>query len=211
MNMQVPGDWLKATFPHVSRETWGLLGRYEALVGNENDKQNLVSKSTLANFTSRHVVDSAQLLLLAPEPGKEWLDVGSGAGLPGIILALLSSHRVTLVESRRLRIEFLHHVVGELCLADRVTIVGSDVRQMNPRAFDVVTARAFAPLPKLLALTHPFSRADTVWVLPKGRSAELEMAQARPAWQGEFRLVPSVTDEDARIIVAHGIRPRAKS
>lgn len=193
---------------NVSRETFKRLDSFLSLLAEENERHNLVARATLEQVWTRHVIDSAQLLRLAPVIGGEWLDLGSGAGFPGLIIAALSPWPVTLVESRRLRVEFLRSGAEALGIADRVEVVGSQLERVAPRPFAVISARAFAPLDRLLALAHPFSTEKTRWILPKGRSAKSELAAAQSAWQGDFRLEPSLTDADAFIIVAEGVRPK---
>lgn len=202
--------WLRQHFPDVSRETWERLDDFEALLRQESETQNLVSRATLDHLRLRHVADSAQLLRFAPAKSSTWLDLGSGAGFPGLIAAALSKHRLTLVESRRLRIDFLSRAAGLLGISDRTKVVGAPLERVPGEKFDVISARAFAPLPRLLALAHRFSTKNTIWILPKGRSAQSELAQVQDAWQGEFRLEPSLTDPEARIIVAQGVQPRPK-
>lgn len=200
--------WLCIRFEHVPRETWPRLARFEQFLRDESTRQNLVSQTTLGSLCLRHIADSAQLIPLASQEPMHWLDLGSGAGFPGLIVALLSCHRVTMGESRRLRVGFLQAAAEILGVADRVEVVGKPLERITPSKFSVISARAFAPLPRLLELAHPFSTEKTRWLLPKGRSAQSELEQAADAWQGEFRLEPSLTDEDARIIIAEGVRPR---
>ena len=133
-------------------------------------------------------------------------DLGSGAGFPGLIVAALHNGPVTLVEERRLRVDFLHRAAEIIGVA--VEIVGARIERVAPRPFDVISARAFAPLGRLLALATGFSTRKTIWLLPKGRNAESELEALEPSWQGDFRLEPSLTDPDARIIVAEGISRR---
>jgi len=202
-------DWLRKTFDDVPRETWERLECFQAFLRDESGKQNLVSTPTLANFHLRHVADSAQLIEQATGPSQRWLDLGSGAGFPGLIVALFSRHHVTLVESRRLRVDFLSRATELLGLGTRVEIKGASLERVPPSPFDVISARAFAPLPRLLDLAHSFSTEKSRWVLPKGRSAQSELEQVRDAWQGDFRLVASLTDPNARIIIAEGVARRA--
>jgi 16S rRNA (guanine527-N7)-methyltransferase len=202
-------EWLRTSYHDVPRETWVRLGAFGDLLRVESGKQNLVSIATLENFHLRHVVDSVQLLNHGPTQSARWLDLGSGAGFPGLMIALFSRHQVSLVESRRLRVEFLERATQSLGVAECVDVIGAPIERVPPSAFDVISARAFAPLPRLLALAHPFSTETTRWVLPKGRSAQSELEQVLDAWQGDFRLAPSLTDPDARIIVAEGVCPRA--
>jgi 16S rRNA (guanine527-N7)-methyltransferase len=189
----------------VSRETFGKLEAYAALLGDESSKQNLVSASTLADLWNRHILDSAQLVRFEPRAGASWLDIGSGAGLPGIVIACLVDGPVTLVEPRRLRADFLHRTAESLRL--RVNVLACKVERAEGR-FDVITARAVANLSRLLKLSHHLSTTKTVWALPKGRSAQQELAEARRSWQGDFRVERSVTDADSWIVVATGIRAR---
>jgi len=199
--------WLGSSF-NVPRETLLLLDAFATMLCEENERQNLVSRASLEHLWVRHIADSAQLLSHAPSPTASWLDLGSGAGFPGLILALLHQGPVTLVEERRLRVEFLQRAADLLGVRPR--IIHARIERVPPEPFDAITARAFAPTERLLALSHPFSTEKTRWVLPKGRSAATELEAARAAWQGEFRLAPSLTDPDASIIIAEGVRPRAR-
>jgi 16S rRNA (guanine527-N7)-methyltransferase len=200
-------EWIAATFD-VPRETLERLDAFAALLRKENERQNLVSRSTLDTLWVRHIADSAQLLTHAPSPEASWLDLGSGAGFPGLVLTLLHQGPVTLVEARRLRVDFLECAAEVLGIRPR--ILHAKVERLTPEPFDAITARAFSQLEQLWRLSHPFSTEKTRWVLPKGRSAASELEAARAAWQGEFRLVPSLTDPDASIIIAEGVRPRAR-
>lgn len=193
----------------VSRETLGRIEAFLDLLREENCHQNLVSEATVDCVWSRHVVDSIQLLRHVPKTG-HWLDLGSGAGFPGLMVALLHPDQVTLVEQRKLRVAFLERAAAKLALGDRVTIVCANVRQYGHGPFDIISARAFAPLDRLFAMAHHLAANETNWVLPKGRQAKTELDAARRSWQGVFRLEPSITDPDASIIVAEGVRPLAK-
>lgn len=188
---------------HVSRETFERLQAYATLLREAAADQNLVAPSTLDLLWDRHILDSAQLVRFAPD-ARSWLDIGSGAGLPGIVIAILTEGQATLAEPRRLRAGFLQEAVQLLGLAARVTIEQSRVERLSGR-FDAITARAVAPLGKMLEISAHLSTRKTVWVLPKGRGARTELAEARQAWQGEFRLEPSVTGEDSYIVVGTGV------
>ncbi len=189
----------------VSRETFEKLDAYVKLLREENERQNLVSAATLEQAWDRHIIDSAQLIRYEPAPGSAWIDIGSGAGLPGIVVACLVAGPVTLVGPRRLRGEFLHKVCESLVLD--ATVHCSRAERVEGR-FDVITARAVAPLTKLLKISAHLSTRKTVWALPKGRSAEAELAEARQAWQGSFRVEPSVTDAGSFIVVGTEVRAR---
>ena len=189
----------------VSRETFEKLERYVALLREENDRQNLVSAATLDQVWDRHILDSAQLVRYESHPAASWVDIGSGAGLPGIIVACLVEGPVTLIEPRRLRAEFLHKLSEALDL--RATIQFAKAERVAGR-FDMITARAVAPLTNLLKISAHLSTRKTVWALPKGRSASVELAEARRAWQGDFRVEPSVTDAESYIVVGTGVRAK---
>jgi 16S rRNA (guanine527-N7)-methyltransferase len=191
----------------------GTLDRLTAFVEfleEQNKHQNLVSRRSLDSVWERHILDSAQLLRFAPE-AESWLDLGSGAGFPGLIAAALSSAAVTLVECRRLRVEFLQKGAEVLDVAERVTVLLAKVEAVPRQPFHVISARAFAPLEKLLRVGAHLSTAETIWILPKGRNAKSELDAARASWQGEFRIEPSVTDAEAGIIVARGVKPKGRS
>nr|WP_314441580.1 16S rRNA (guanine(527)-N(7))-methyltransferase RsmG [uncultured Sphingomonas sp.] len=189
----------------VSRETRAILQDYVSLLLAENERQNLISRSSAEHLWTRHIEDSLQLLDHAPAEAR-WLDIGSGAGLPGMVLAIAGVRSITLVEPRRLRTDFLERSRVSLGLTN-VTVVIGKVEQLTG-AFDIITARAVAPLTRLFDLAGPLMAPGGRWVLPKGRSAEKELEEARSTWQGDFRLVPSRTDPDAQILVAEGVRRR---
>ena len=191
----------------VSRETYSQLERYVALLREENARQNLVSPATLAEVWERHILDSAQLVRFEPRTSAHWLDIGSGAGLPGLVLAALTDGPITLAEPRRLRADFLERAADQLGLAGRVTVQRLKAERVRGQ-FDVITARAVAPLAKLLEISAHLSTGKTVWVLPKGRNAESELAEAKRSWQGVFHVEPSATSADSRIIVASGVRAK---
>jgi 16S rRNA (guanine527-N7)-methyltransferase len=197
--------WVSQRFG-VSRET--LLSRYAELLLAEASQQNLVAASTLETLWARHIVDSAQLLRWAGDAGT-WLDVGSGAGLPGIVIAILADRPVVLCEPRARRVEFLNRVVAELGLGPRVVVQRSKVESYRPlEPVAVVSARAVAALPGLLQSTVHCTDLSTVWVLPKGRNADSEVEAARRKWQGTFHVEPSITEPESGIVIARGVRPR---
>lgn len=198
--------WLQAQFD-VPRGTMERIRAFAALLREENEHQNLVSRSSLDALWGRHIADSAQLLRFAPEQAT-WIDLGTGAGFPGLIVATLHKGKVTLVEERTRRVEFLRRAAAILLLD--VEILGARVESLEPRPFDVISARAFAPLDRLLALGTRFSTGNTVWILPKGRNAQSELEALDSSWQGDFRLEPSLTDPDAQIIVAEAVRRKGK-
>jgi 16S rRNA (guanine527-N7)-methyltransferase len=149
-----------------------------------------------------------QLVPFAPSAKASWIDLGTGAGFPGLIVAALHKGPVTLVEERRLRADFLRRAAEALGV--EVEIIGMKAERVPRRRFDVISARAFAPLPRLLDLGTAFSTTKTLWLLPKGRNAAAELEALDPSWQGDFRLEPSLTDPEAAIIVAQGVKRRGR-
>ncbi|MEO9634296.1 MAG: 16S rRNA (guanine(527)-N(7))-methyltransferase RsmG [Parasphingorhabdus sp.] len=197
--------WIRANFD-VSRETWERLELFITLLCEEMLLQNLISKSSADLMWSRHVVDSAQLLLLAPKPEGEmiWLDLGTGAGFPGMVVAILSNYQVRMVESRKRRCEFLNKVVEKIQIDDHSSILHDRLEQIDSFPADVISARAFAPLDRLIALSHRFSTENTVWLLPKGKNAVRELKGLSPKRQKMFHVEHSLTDPSAGILVGKG-------
>ena len=193
----------------VSRETVKLLSSYVERLKAANREQNLVSASTLDQVWERHILDSAQLVRFEPRASASWIDIGSGAGLPGIVVAALTDGLMTLVEPRRLRAAFLQDTVAALGLAERVSVRASKIEAVRGR-FDVITARAVAPLGRLLAMAHHLAHPGTIWALPKGRSAKSELAEAQRSWQCEVRREASCTDPEATVLVLSKVRAKSK-
>lgn len=189
----------------VSRETFEKIEQYVAFLKEESRRQNLVSAAALGQVWGRHILDSAQLVRHEPFVGASWVDIGSGAGLPGIVVACLVDGPVTLIEPRRLRVEFLHKVCESLRL--NATVVAGKAERGEGR-YDVITARAVAPLARLLEISQHLSTGKSLWVLPKGRSAQSELAEAKRTWQGRFHVEPSVTDAESFIVVGTGVRAK---
>lgn len=262
-------DGFTSLFPYVSRETRDRLALYESLLRQWQPAVNLVSPSTLDHVWHRHFADSAQLLSLAPASAKTWLDLGSGAGFPGLVIAIMlaasspslrerhaegvpparregrgegpglapspepaphpnplpvrgrgegtasrdgRAPRVTLIESDTRKAAFLREVIRHTqapaaVIAERIEKAAT---QFTVRPMDVVTARALAPLPRLLGLAWPAFGAGTVGLFLKGRSAEDEIAEARERWVFAHELVPSLTDPDGRIVVIRELTARTE-
>lgn len=191
----------------VSRETFEKLERYVALLLDANRQQNLIAPSSEPDLWTRHILDGAQILGLADWNGS-WCDIGSGPGLPGLVIAILGGRPMVLNEPRRLRADFLRHVVGELALPD-VTIAECKIEKLDGK-FDLITARAVARLDKLFAMACHLAHSETKWVLPKGERAQSELDEAREAWQGSFRLVASRTHPASAIVIAEHVQRRGK-
>lgn len=198
--------WLRMTL-HVSRETMDLLGGIADMVVAQSAHQNLISAATIDHIWARHIADSAQLLtMVTGAPNGLWMDLGTGAGFPGIVIAALDpARRVLLVESRRKRIDFLKEMIDRFGLAN-ASVFGGRLETLPAQKAAIISARAFAPLPKLFDVAHRFSGNGTVWLLPKGRSAREELESVAQTWQGMFHVEQSVTDPEAAIIVARDVQ-----
>ena len=166
--------------------------------------QNLIAASTIPSVWLRHLADSAQLLDHVSRETQPWIDFGAGAGLPGLVVAMMRPDReIALIESRALRIQWLKDVIGVLSLQN-CRVLGGDVRKLETIEAGVISARAFAPLPRLIELSARFSTNATEWVLPKGRSAEQDIASLPAQLRTRFHVKHSVTDAEARILSARG-------
>jgi 16S rRNA (guanine527-N7)-methyltransferase len=192
---------------NVSRETVGQLERYVQLLLEENQRQNLIGQNSVANLWSRHILDGAQILGLGGQEGS-WCDIGSGPGLPGLVIAMMGGMPMSLNEPRRLRADFLRHSIAELGLTG-VTVAECKVERLEGK-FDFITARAVASLDKLFGMAWHLAHSETKWVLPKGESAQSELDEAKRTWQGSFRLVPSRTHPASNIVIAEHVQRRGK-
>ena len=183
------------------------LRAFIALLADENTRQNLVSKPSLSAVWERHIADSLQLLDHVPRETGEWLDLGTGAGFPGLAIALARPDiPVTLVESRKRRVEWLERICNEMSLS-RCRVLGSRLESVETFEAGVITARAFAPLGKLLELSARFSTRSTTWLLPKGRSGANELSEQSAAIRTMFHVEQSATDTSAAILIGKG-RPQ---
>lgn len=202
-------DWLRG-LPECDERAMARLETLAALLAEENGRQNLVSAASLDAVWLRHIADSAQLAAHVPrETSSPWLDLGSGAGFPGLVIATLRPEcAVLMVESRPLRAEWLERTCRALELT-RASVIGARLELLDTSPMAVISARAFAPLDKLLRLSARFSTSDTLWLLPKGRSAAQEL-QSLTGWDHMFHVEPSLTDPDAGIIIGrlHGRKGR---
>ena len=194
---------------HVSRETMNSLQGYAALLEKWNAKINLVAASTLPDFWDRHIVDSAQLFIHAPDNAVSWVDLGSGGGLPGLVCATLSKElspeRVfTLIESDARKAAFLMTAIREFGLKARV--LTSRVEATKPQAAHVVSARALASLPQLLPLVARHLAKDGVALLPKGRNYNEELAAVRLEWQFDIAIIDSQTDPLAKLLMLKDLK-----
>lgn len=196
---------------NVSRETSDKLAAYAAMLEDWQTRMNLVGPATLPHAWERHFADSAQLLPLAGE-GRQWLDLGAGAGFPGLVIAIMDpAARLTLVESITKKCRFLGAVCAELGLDERVTIANMRIEQLPRQRPDIITARALASLAQLFRWGLPHSSVRTVWLLPKGARHAEEIVEARASFAFHHEEIPSITSAEARIIKAWGVRGVART
>lgn len=188
----------------VSRETLARFDRYAELLVEWQGRMNLVGPATLPQVWERHFADSAQLLPFAQGTSGPWLDIGSGAGFPALVVALLGRRDVHLVDSTAKKCRFLETVAAELDLP--VTIHNARIEALPAFAAGVISARAAAPLDKLFDWGLRFARPGTRWILPKGAAADEELSAARARFVFDAALHPSITDPRGRLVVATGVR-----
>ncbi len=187
----------------VPRETLPALEAYAALLAKWSRRLNLLSRHDLEDLWQRHILDSAQLAAIAPRPARSWLDLGSGAGFPALVCAIIARAeswptRFILVEADRRKAAFLRDAARLLELD--VQVIDNRIEQLSLPAQDVISARALAPLDKLLGYAAPFCGPATVLLLPKGRQADSELTLARRSWHSRVVRYPSRTDPAATIL-----------
>ena len=197
--------------PGVSRETFDLLDCFAQELTQWQARINLVSPTTLSDLWSRHILDSAQLHALAPH-ARYWCDLGSGGGLPGLVLACVFKDKpgrhIHLVESNGKKAAFLRHVATKLALP--ATVHAKRIEDVTPllQGVDIVTARALAPLSDLLTYTSSLLISGTVGLFPKGRDVEVELTDALKSWHFKATLFESFTSVDARIVEVRELQRR---
>ncbi|OYX20016.1 MAG: 16S rRNA (guanine(527)-N(7))-methyltransferase RsmG [Rhodobacterales bacterium 32-66-9] len=196
----------------VSRETFAALQKLEHLVRRWTEAVSLVSKASLSDLWARHIVDSAQLFTFCPQEARRWLDIGSGGGFPGIVVAVLAREklpglRVTLVESDLRKATFLRQAAQALGLD--VAVRSSRIESLAPETADVVSARALAALPELLGYAQRHLKESGVALFPKGARFAEELAEARKSWTFDVDIQPSLSEPEAAILVIRKIH-RAK-
>lgn len=199
----------------VSRETREKLEAYVALLMLWQKTINLVAPTTIEKVWTRHVADSAQLFALAPEGALRWVDLGSGGGFPGLVLGIMLAERpgarMTLIESDTRKAAFLREVARKVAAPVDILCmrIENAATQFSVASVDVVTARALAPLPRLLGLCRPLFGPKTIALFLKGRDAEAELAEAHAEWSPEWafsaELVPSRTDSEGRIVIVRAL------
>jgi 16S rRNA (guanine527-N7)-methyltransferase len=180
------------------------LDRLAGMIVEENARQNLVAKASESSIWLRHLADSAQLLGHVSRETGPWLDLGTGAGFPGLIIAAMRPDiAVVLVESRKKRVDWLVRAATALGLKN-CRIEGRRLEHVESFNAAVISARAFAPLVKLLSLSARFSTRDTLWLLPKGRSAVQELANLPHRTADMFHVEQSATDSEAGLVIGTG-------
>ncbi len=177
-----------------------------ALVVDENARQNLIAPSTIATIWSRHGLDSAQLLFHVEQSAGSWLDIGTGGGFPGIVVALLFDGPVTMVEPRRKRADFLRDCVDRLGIA-HASVVTSKVEAMTGQ-FDIISARAVASVEKLLQAAGHCATPDTRWILPRGHVEPDQLTALRRDRRRVFHVEHSLTDPCSSILIVD--RPKER-
>lgn len=203
----------EALFPDVSHETWARLDVLVSLLIKWQKTINLVAPKSLGEVWIRHVADGLQVFEAAPKDALIFVDLGSGGGFPGLVIAAAAVERpgahVHLVESDQRKCAFLR----EAARAMKVPLTVHNARIESalaawPHGADVVTARALAPLDKLIGLAAPLLKAGTAGIFPKGQDVVSELTEATKSWTISYSLKPSRTESSGRLVVVYGAAPR---
>ena len=201
-----PEEFARAT--GVSRETLAHLKLYAALLADWNSRHNLVSAASLEHLWQRHFLDAAQLMNWLPQTSNSLIDLGSGAGFPGLVLAEMmrsrSGFRVVLVEATGKKAKFLAHVANRLGLA--IEIRNARIEDLPAEPFDVIAARACAPLAKLLAYAQRFWHRGSVGLFLKGQNVEVELTEAHKCWSMKADRHESQSDPSGTILEVRELR-----
>lgn len=200
---------------NVSRETYDKLKLCQQALCEWQNKFNLVSKNSLEDAWNRHFLDSAQLFPLIPATARSLVDLGSGAGFPGIVLAVMSAERTpylkfTLVESTAKKTVYLNYL-KKICKCENIKVVNQRIENLINNKFDVVTARALTSLNQLLAYAYPLLNKNGLCLFPKGKSFELEIKEAQKKWIFEYQTVQSQTSTDSVVLIVKNIKPIRRS
>ena len=187
----------------VSRETEARLDGFAALVAKWNPAINLVSRKSLPEIWARHILDSAQVFDLAPEGARHWADLGAGGGFPGIVVAILAAERapglrVTLVESDQRKAAFLREAIRATGV--NASVCAERIETLNPLMADVLSARALAPLGRLLDFAERHLAPGGVAIFPKGATHGAELAESLERWRFSVQKHPSRTGTDAVLL-----------
>ncbi|MEM6466474.1 MAG: 16S rRNA (guanine(527)-N(7))-methyltransferase RsmG [Pseudomonadota bacterium] len=203
-------DWAwPSSLPDVSRETLEDLQAFASLLEKWTKRINLVAPSTVSDLWRRHIIDSCQLYTLVDAHEGTWFDLGSGGGLPALPCAVLAKHEARsidfhLVESDKRKAAFLHTAIRSHQVSASMHAIRAE--SLTDRAATIITARALAPLPRLLALAHQNWTDGTVAIFPKGQSAQTEIERARQDWHFTLEVVESITDPRAALLKIGDLR-----
>ncbi|MDR6114210.1 16S rRNA (guanine(527)-N(7))-methyltransferase RsmG [Sphingomonas sp. NCPPB 2930] len=197
-------DWVVARF---GAEAADRIDHFLNLVVVENDQQNLIAPSTISTIWSRHALDSVQLIPLADRPDGQWVDIGTGGGFPGMVVALAWPGKVALVEPRKRRADFLRDCAETLGIADRVSVHASKIEAVEIKA-DIISARAVATVENLLRAAAHCGKQDTRWLLPRGRLDEREIKTLKRHWRFVFHVEHSITSADSSIVILDRVGAR---
>lgn len=186
----------------VSRETLDVLASYASMLLKWNKTHNLISKRSEPEIWKRHIEDSVQIHSLAPD-ARKWLDLGSGAGLPGVVAAIMDktagkNAEFTLIESNQKKAAFLRTVSTELGL--KINVENKRIESVDSAVYDVVSARALASLDQLLSYADRFRDERTICLFPKGKTVESEIKEAQKRWNFKAQAIPSTTDDTSVVL-----------
>lgn len=194
--------------PH---EAVARLDRYAELLAEWNEKFNLIAPSTLAHIWSRHFLDSAQLLPLLPEKFEHQVlvDLGSGAGFPGLVLSIMGVPGVHLIESTGKKAGFLRTVIADLGL--KAVVKQCRVEELESFRADIITARALAPLNELLSLAARIAKKETLCLFLKGQKADVELTEARKCWMFDCTKTKSLSDSSGTVLAIRNLHYATRS
>lgn len=201
--MSLPGTEL-----NVSRETQERLELFAALLMKWNPKINLVSRASLDDLWSRHILDSVQVFRLHSGGFKNWVDLGSGGGFPGLVIAILSAEtselgKITLVEGDQRKAVFLRTVLRETGIS--ANVISERIEKISPLGSDVLSARALADLSLLFEFAERHLSPYGTALFPKGRNWKKELQNARSSWNFDYEYIPSLTDSESAILKIKGL------
>ena len=196
---------------NVSRETINNLCEYEAMLSKWNSKINLISKNTFTDIWNRHFLDSGQIIKYVDASRKRWVDLGSGAGFPGLVVALLLRDRkidceVILVEKSTKKVFFLNEIIRKFDL--NVKVINNDIRTIDPLKADVITARAFSELNNLIQIAHIHGRDSGICLFLKGENYLVELDKTLNYWFFDYDVFDSLSNPSGKIIRVKNILKR---
>ncbi len=198
---------------NVSRETFDQLKTYQSLLIDWQEKFNLVSKSSIDDAWNRHFLDSVQLFQYIPENAKNLIDFGSGAGFPGMVLAIIAKEKtpylkVVLTDSIKKKTVYLNEVANKT--NTDVEIVNDRIENIPNQKYDVITSRAMTSLSDLLKYSYPFCHKETLCIFPKGKNYALELKEAHLKWKFKCEIKASEQSEEGKILLISNIKKKEK-